>query len=220
MLPPPALQQALQGVALIPLRGPWYRAVIYESLVGRAPGAPPGARVQPLWSGGAARGGARFTPKATAGGAGGGAAAIQSLYLAEDERTPLMQIAGVLRPLGSPVPLLFPPQVMMTVDGVLTDVLDVTDVAVQRLLGTFQQELTGEWVVQQATYLAGRTPMPPTQLLGVEALGSGRIVGLRYPSSKNPSGVGVVVFPTRLVASRQTLTVFNPAPGRLQQSLP
>ena len=62
--------------------------------------------------------------------------------------------------------------------------------------------------------------MPPTQLLGVEAFGSGRIVGLRYPSSKNPSGVGVVVFPTRLVAGRQKLTVFNPAPGRLQQSLP
>lgn len=136
-------------MALIPLRGPWYRAVRYEYVVGPPPGAPPGAAVQPLWSGGAARGGARFTPKATAGGAGGGAAAIQSLlYLAEDERTPLMEIAGVLRPPGSPVPLLFPPQVMMTVDGVLTDVLDVTDVAVQRLLGTFQQELTGDWVVQ------------------------------------------------------------------------
>ena len=131
-------------MALIPLRGPWYRAVRYEYVVGPPPGAPPGAAVQPLWSGGAARGGRASRPKAT----GGGAAAIDSLYLAEDELTPLMEIAGVLRPQGSPVPLLFPPQVMMTVDGVLTDVLDVTDVAVQRLLGTFQQELTGDWVVQ------------------------------------------------------------------------
>ena len=219
MLPPQALQQALQNASLIPLRGPWYRAVNYDYLVGPPPGAPPGTPIQPLWSGGAARGGARFTPQASVG-ASGGAAPLDSLYLAEDELTPLMEITGVLRPQGSTVPLLFPPQVLMTVDGVLTDILDVTDVAVQRLLRTSDQELKGPWATQQATYLAGGTPMPATQQLGAEAFASGRIVGIRYPSSKNSVGVGVVVFPARLVAGRQKLTVFNRSLGRLQASLP
>jgi hypothetical protein len=219
MLPQPALQHALLSAPLKALRGPWYRAVNYDHVVGPPPGAPPGAPVQPLWSGGAGRRGARFTPKATIGGLGGAGPMIDCLYLAEDELTPLLEIAGVLRPTGSPISLRFVPQVMMTVDGVLGDVLDVTDVGIQQLVGTSEQELTGDWVVQQTTYLAGLTEMPPTQQLGREAFASGRIVGLRYPSSKNTLGVGIVVFPTRMVAGRQQLTVFNPT-GTLQQSLP
>ena len=42
------------------------------------------------------------------------------------------------------VPLVFRPQVMMTVDGVLTDVLDLTASAIQRALSTTHQELTGD----------------------------------------------------------------------------
>jgi hypothetical protein len=146
--------------------------------------------------------------------------AIECLYCAQDELTPLLEIAGVLRPAGSPVPLLFVPHVLMTVDGVLTDVLDLTDVTVQTLLGTSHQELTGPWLVPQAAYLARQGAMPPTQQLAAEAFATGRIVGMRYPSSKNPQGVGVVVFVTRLVASQHTMRVFNQVAGRLQQSLP
>jgi RES domain len=146
-------------------------------------------------------------------------APIDCLYLAEDELTPLMEIAGVLRPSGSPVSLVFPPQVMMTVDGAIGDVLDLTDSAMHSVLGTSHQELTGAWAVQQSTYLVGLGPMPPTQQLGAEAFASSRIAALRYPSSKNPSGVDVMVFPARLVARQQQLTVFNPS-GTLQQSLP
>jgi hypothetical protein len=149
-----------------------------------------------------------------------GVPGIDCLYLAEDELTPLMEISGVLRPAGSAVPLLFAPQVIMTVDGALGDVLDLTDVATQQALGTTHQELTGSWLVQQAMHLAGQGPLPPTQSLGQEAFGARRIVGLRYPSSKNPAGVGLVVFTGRLQPNQHKLTLFNQPAGRLQQSLP
>jgi hypothetical protein len=220
MLPQAVLQQALVGAPLKALRGPWYRAVNYDHLSGPPPGAPPGAAVQPLWSGGAARHGARFTPRASGTTPGRGGAAIDCLYLAEDELTPLLEVVGMLRPPGSPIPALFEPQVMMTVDGVLTDILDLTDVRIHQLLGTSHQELTGEWVVQQSTYLTGRGTIPPTQLLGAEAFASSRIAGLRYPSSKNTNGIGVVVYASRLVPGRHSLTVFNQPSGSLQQSLP
>ena len=203
------------------MRGPWYRAVNYDYLVGPPPGSPPGSAVQPLWPGGAARRGARFTPRTVPSGPHApGVPGIDCLYLAEDELTPLMEVAGVLRPAAGPVPLLFEPQVMMTVDGVLNDVLDLADVATQQSLGTTHQELTGAWVVQQSRFLAGHGPLPPTQLLGQEAFAVGRIVGLRYPSSKNPTGVALVVFTTRLRPSQHSIVVFNQRSGTLQQSMP
>ena len=221
MLSPRALRKVLPTLPRIPLRGPWYRAVNYDHLAGAPPGSPAGSAVQPLWPEGAARRGARFTPRiVTAGTPGPGAHGIDCLYLAEDELTPLLEMAGVLRPAGSPVPLLFEPQVMMTVDGVLSDVLDLTDVSTQQALGTTHQELTGSWLVQQSSFLAGQGPPPPTQVLGQESFGARRIVALRYPSSKNPKGVGLVVFISRLRPNQHSLKVFNRRAGKLQQSLP
>ena len=161
-----ALRRVLPTLPRILLRGPWYRAVHYDHLIGPPPGSPAASAVQPLWPGGAARKGARFTPRmVTAGAQGPGAPGIDCVYLAEDELTPLLEIAGVLRAAGSRTPLLFEPQVMMTVDGVLSDVLDLTDVSTQHALGTTHQELTGSWLVQQSSYLAGQGQPPPTQVL-------------------------------------------------------
>jgi RES domain-containing protein len=221
MLPSQGLRTVLPTLPRAALRGPWYRAVNFDHLGGPPPGSPAGARVQPLWAGGASRKGARFTPRASGTGAPGAArGGIDALYLAEDELTPLVEIAGVLRPPGSPVALLFEPQVLMTIDGVLADVLDLTDATAQQALGTTHQELTGSWVVPQSIHLAGQGPLPPTQLLGQEAFRSGSIVGLRYPSSKHPSSVGLVVFTARLQAGRHALRVFNRPGGALQQALP
>jgi RES domain-containing protein len=215
MLAPQALRRVLPTVGRVPLRGPWYRAVNFDYLSSPPPGGSPGSAVQPLWPGGAARKGARFTPQAVPGAPG-----IDCLYLAEDELTPLQEIAGILRPPGSPVPLLFEPQVLLTVDGVLTDIVDLTDAGTQAALGTTRQELTGIWLLQQSSYLAGTGPMPPTQLLAAEAFASRAVVGLRYPSSKNASGIGLAVFTSRLVSGRHLLKVYNQRGGRLQQSLP
>jgi hypothetical protein len=215
MLPPQALRRVLPEIGRIQLRGPWYRAVNFDDLSGPPPGGPSGSAVQPLWPGGAARKGARFTPQTLSGTPG-----IDCLYLAEDELTPLQEIAAVLRPPRSPVPLLFEPQVLLTVDGVLADILDLTDTETQDALGTSRQELTALWLLQQSSYLAGTGPLPPTQLLAAEAFASRAVVGLRYPSSKNANGVGVAVFTSRLVPGRHLLKVHNRRGGRLQQSLP
>ena len=215
MLSATALRTFLPTLPRIALRGPWYRAVNHDLLTGPPPGARPGSPVQPIWPGGAARKGARFTPRAVA------APGIDCLYLAEDELTPLVEITGVFRPPGMAIPLRFAPQTMMTVEGDVADVLDLTDTAIQGELGTTLRELTAPWMLQQARHLAGLAPPPPTQELGQEAFDTGSIVGLRYHSSKNPSGVGVVVFTSRLIAGRDAIAVFNPNPtGRLQQSLP
>lgn len=211
------LRRILPGLPRRPLHGPWYRAVNFDLLHG--PPLPGFLAPQPLWPGGAARRGARFTPRAVRA-PGGVTAGIDALYLAEDELTPLAEISGVLRPAGSAVTLLFEPQVLMTVDGSLTDVLDLTDPSIQKAIGTTHQQLTGSWVVQQAHFLAGTAPMPPTQVLGQEAFRTGRIIGLRYPSSKNPTGIGIVVFTARLRKAAHRLEVFNQPRGALQQSMP
>jgi RES domain-containing protein len=221
MLSTGALRKVLPTLPRIALRGPWYRAVNDDHLTGPPPGSPPGSGVQPLWPGGAARRGARFTPRSVApAGSNRVGRGIDALYLTEDELTPLVEVAGVLRPAGSAVPLLFEPQVMLTVDGVLSDVLDLTDVAIQQALGTTHQELTGSWLLQQSLHSAGRGPLPGTQALGEQAFLSRRVVGMRYPSSKNPQGVGLVVFTSRLQPRRHRLALFNQPRGRLQQTLP
>lgn len=73
--------------------GPWYRAVRFDYLLAAPPDAPPGSPVQPLWAGGAWQNGARFTPPNS----------FDTLYLAEDIFTPLLEIgAAVLGPSGFP----------------------------------------------------------------------------------------------------------------------
>jgi RES domain-containing protein len=211
------LRRILPGLPRRPVSGPWYRTVHFDTLHGPPPAGLPGP--QPLWPGGAARRGARFTPRAIRS-SWGATAGIDTLYLAEDELTPLAEISGVLRPAGSAVKLLFEPQVLMTVDGSLTDILDLTDPAIQHAIGTTPQQLTGAWVVQQSQYLAGRGPMPGTQVLGQEAFRTGQILGLRYASSKNPTGVALAVFTARLKPAADRLEVFNQPGGTLQQKLP
>ena len=211
------LRKILPGLPRRPFNGPWYRTVHFDILHGPPPTGLPGP--QPLWPGGAARRGARFTPRAVRS-SSGATAGIDTLHLAEDELTPLAEIAGVLRPARSTVKLLFEPQVLMTVDGALTDILDLTDPAIQQAIGTTPQQLTGPWVVQQSQYLSGKGPMPPTQMLGQEAFRTGQILGLRYTSSKNPNGVALAVFTRRLKPATDRLEVFNQPTGTLQQKLP
>jgi hypothetical protein len=118
------------------------------------------------------------------------------------------------------MPVLFAPQVMMTIDGVLSDILDLTDSGVQSALGTSRQELTGEWLIQQADYLAGRANMPPTQILGRAAFEAAEIVGLRYSSTKNASGFGIVVFTVRLTRGRQFLELYSKGSKLLSGRIP
>jgi hypothetical protein len=208
-------------VAILPtlprtaLPGPWYRAVAFDYLQGPPPGAPAGSPIQPLWPGGCHQKGVRFTPKAPPD------AAINGLYLATDEMTTIAEVTGVLRPSGSPVAIVFKPLVLMSVLGVLTNLLDTTDSAVQAALGTNQQELTGNWAQAQAKYLAGAGPMPPTQILGQATFDAGGILGLIYESTKSSTnGKGILVFTDRLAAAGSYVELYNEPGGKLQQRLP
>jgi hypothetical protein len=130
-------------------------------------------------------------------------------------------VTGVLHPPGVPLPLLFEPLVLLTVDGVLSDMLDLTDGAVHGALQTTHQELTGDWALQQADYLLGTAVMPPTQVLGQAACDVGGITGFKYRSSKNVAGPSsIVVFPNRLKPGQSELRVYNRPSGLLQHRLP
>jgi RES domain-containing protein len=199
MLPPLQLAAALANARLISAHGPWSRAIGYRYLLGPPPGqtGPP----QPLWGGAAGLAGARFTPR-------GG---FDSIYLANDPITAFIEVSALVLLPGGPVPVRSAPWVVVSVDGIINNLLNLTDPASLTALGTTAQEMTGSWVT---------TPHPPTQLLGQLAYDSGRIAGIQYASAKHPGGVNLVVFPDRItIAAGDYLQTFDPH-GNLAQRLP
>jgi hypothetical protein len=107
------------------------------------------------------------------------------------------------------------PWVVLIVDGILSNILDLTDDAIRRALGTTTAELTGEWAYTQA-----RAGIAPTQILGQAAFDC-RILGLKYDSSKHiTGGKAIVVFADHLAANKPSfLDIFDPY-GNLVQKLP
>jgi RES domain-containing protein len=198
MLPLLQLATALVNATLVSAHGPWSRAIGYRYLLGPPPGltGPP----QPLWGGAAKVAGARFTPR-------GG---FDSIYLAHDPITAFIEVSALVLLPGGPVPVRTAPWVVVSVDGILNNLLDLTDAATLAALGTTSQEVTGPWAA---------TPHPPTQLLGQLAYDSGRIAGIKYASAKHPGGLNLVVFPDRIpVAAGNILEVYDPH-GNLAQRL-
>jgi RES domain-containing protein len=201
------LLRKLPGLPRVTAVGPWSRAVGFHLLLGPPPGAPPGPP-QPLWPGGPAIHGARFTPRGT----------FDSLYLSSDAGTALREVSAVFETFGA---ALLYPLTAFGVDGVVTDILDLTDAATQTQLGTNPKELTGDWAVAQEMYLQGLGGLPPTQLLGKAAYECLALLGLKYPSAKNPkNGTNYVMFPDRLPNSRTSHLEVIDSQGNLRQTLP
>jgi RES domain-containing protein len=200
------LGKVLPTLPRITIHGLWSRAIGFDLLTGPPPGAPVGSSPQPLWPGGSALHGARFTPK-------GG---FNSLYLADDPVTALHEVVSVFTPPhGPPVTIKTSPWVVVVVDGVLPNVVDLSDVAVQKKLGTTTAELTGEWAYTQAT--AG---IAPTQILSQAAFDCG-ILGFRYISAKNiTGGRAIVVFTDHLSANPSSFIEVVDTHGNLRQRLP
>ncbi len=199
MLPLLQLAAALNRAALVSGHGPWSRAIGYRHLLGPPPSqtGPP----QPLWGGAARIAGARFTP------VGG----FDSIYLAHDPITAFIEVSALILLPGGPVPVRSAPWVVISVDGIVNNLLDLTDPATLAALGTTAQEMTGTWAT---------LPHPPTQLLAQLACDSGRIAGIKYASAKHPGGINVVVFPDRIAAAPGNyLEVYDPH-GHLAQRLP
>ena len=149
---PDRLRKVLPTLPRITIHGLWSRAIGFHLLNAPPPGAPAGTSPQPLWPGGPASNGARFTPK-------GG---FNSLYLADDPVTALHEVVSVFsHPHGPSITIRTSPWVVVAVDGVLSNIVDLTDAAVQRQLGTTTAELTGEWAYTQSV-----SGIAPTQILG------------------------------------------------------
>ena len=198
MLSEVELGAALSAAKLRAVHGPWSRTIVCRHLVG----PPPSASItrQPLWGGAAKLFGARFTPKE----------GFDSIYLADDPITALTEVSALVALPGGPVPVRVAPLVIITADGVVSRVLDLTDAATLALLGTNEQEISGTWV---------KVARPPTQVLAQGAYDFGGIAGIRYPSAKHAGGVNLVVFPDRLAGSPSDyLEAYDPD-GHLAQRL-
>jgi RES domain-containing protein len=199
MLAPLQLAAALKRASLVSAHGPWSRAIGYRHLLGPPPGQT--GSPQPLWGGAAKTAGARFTPAGT----------FDSIYLAHDPITAFIEVSALILLPGGPVPVRSTPWVVISVDGILDGLLDLTDPATLAVVGTTAQEMTGTWAT---------LPHPPTQLVGKLAYDSCRIAGIKYASAKHPGGINVVVFPDRLaIAPGNYLEVYDPH-GHLAQRLP
>jgi RES domain-containing protein len=206
MLERSALQAALPTLTndLIPaVHGRWARCVALQHLQGATP--------EPLWPGGGARTGARFTPK-------GGPA---SLYLATEALTVLAEVGVVYEtPAGRTDYVVHQPYGIFCVKGIVPQVLDLTDPIVQRALQTNDQELRGPWL-----RLQGRPEGAPTQVLGQAAFDTGIIGGVKYTTAKFTEPLAntenLLAFPDRLSLNAAGYLEVEPTPGgHYRQRLP
>jgi RES domain-containing protein len=202
MLGEKALEEALRQVVSRAGHGPFSRCVAFHNLISPPSGI--GGAPQPLWGLGSKRFGGRFTPRNS----------FETVYLAQDPTTAFNEVGLIIKRAQSSVTIRTHPWVLITVEGSLLSVLDLTDATIVTALGSSHQELTGEW-----RYSQEQTGEAPTQLLGRLCHDSKRFDGIRYPSSKNmPDGVCVAVFPGRL-KHPAFLEVYDPS-GNLAQRLP
>jgi RES domain-containing protein len=185
--------------------GPWARAIGFHHLkIPDRGGWEPSP--QPLWPGGAALQGARFTPKN----------GFNSLYLAADPVTALHEVVSVFTPPSGPIlTLRTSPWVVIIIEGVLSNIIDLTDISIQRRLKTTTMELTGDWAYMQST-----KGYAPTQLLGQAAFDCG-ILGFRYKSARNiGGGDSIVVFTDHLAQNKPSYLQVVDEHHNLMQRLP
>lgn len=200
----------LATVPVSPRTGPWARAVALDYLQGPPPGEPAGSPAQPLWPASAPRAGGRFTPKGT----------FPSVYLATDPMTALAEVEAVFENAAGAFQYVdHRPYAVFSVDGIVPNVLDLTDGDVCSQLGLDDQELRGPWRRAQERAALGKGPLPATQRLGQVAHDSSRIGGLLFPSAKVGGaalpGINLVVFTDRLALAAGTAYLAVHTPSRL-----
>lgn len=112
------------------------------------------------------------------------------------------------------------PIVTIAVRAQLHRIVDLTDAETLAVLELRQTDLKADWERGQERYLAGKAPMPATQMLALAAYESALFAGIIYPSARTDFGVNLVVFPDRLDPRRGDLLEVVGSSGRLQQRLP
>ena len=121
MLAEPDLNTALRKISPQTVHGFYCRFVEFRHLGTTSPRPAPDLR--PLWGLGSKLYGGRFTPKG----------AFEAIYLAEDRVTAMAEVSAVLYSPQAPMPLTAqPPRVLITVEGILLRVLDLTASAFSR----------------------------------------------------------------------------------------
>ncbi len=124
-----------------------------------------------------------------------------ALYFADNPVTALYEVGRMFR---AQYAVAAPPGILLSVRLELASgVLDLRKRAVQALLGTSRQELTGQWLTED---------LAPTQLLGETAYELGNIVAVHAPSAADPSGLSetVVIFKDRLPVVGGTIEIHDP----------
>jgi hypothetical protein len=208
VLPETKLLRALRRLRVASSHGPWVRCVRFDLLQGPPPGAPTGSPPQPLWPGGAAQWGARFTPRGSFG----------TIYLASDPITALLEVEAIFKGANS---FNTSPLAIFAVQGVLDRVLDLTHPEVEEALGTSLAELSGDWRFSEDRFLQGVGPLPPCQLLGKVAYESQRFDSIQYRSAKDVrNGTGWAVFVDRLTHQGRSYLKVKDEHGVIRQQIP
>ena len=158
------------------------------------------SRLRPLWGGAARAEGGRFTPRES----------FDSIYLAGNAVTAFAEVQALLLLASGRLQPLAAPWVVMTVTGIVSAGLDLSDVPTREHLDTNEQEISGFWKTGGLT---------PTQRLGLAAFDGGRIVGIKYPSAKDRDGDNLVVFPDRLTLTPTDYLEVHDPHGHLAQRL-
>lgn len=171
MLSGTALEQALTNLTL----GPWI-GVAYRLIPAQFAGTA-------LSSIGSSKRGGRYNPRET----------FEALYLADTPLTALQEINLIKVTDEAILSAKSSPRLLLSVEVTLFALLDITTSQMQTALSTNLQELTGSWLVTNAS---GQTA--PTQVLGAAAYSLKTIEGLRVPSAQNPRATNLVIFPDRL----------------------
>lgn len=171
MLSGTALEQALTNLTPVPWTGVAYR-LIPAQFAGTA-----------LSSIGSFRRGGRYNPKES----------FEALYLADTPLTALQEINLIKVTDEAILSAKSSPRLLLSVEVTLFAVLDVTTSQVQNTLSTSLQELTGSWLVTNAS-----DQTAPTQALGAATYSLKTVEALRVPSAQDPSATNLVIFPDRL----------------------
>lgn len=129
------------------------------------------------------------------------------LYFAENQHVALLEVLAVFSPPGSAITLANPSLAWATLNVTvkLSQVADLTSVAVQQALQTTAQELTGDWIGYQLRTLPSASVtapigIAPTQELGAALYGMKSLQGFLIPSAKAPERKNLVIFPNRISA--------------------
>lgn len=210
MLAAAALPAALAAIPAVEYRKVLYRTIRPQFLAA----LPPNPLPTPLSGIGASLRGARYTPKGT----------FDTIYLAEDAHTAYIEfhneMLALMRDMDDEQGVRLPTLATLAPHAafVPSGILDLTRRDVRQHLNTDLNELALPWrtVVQPA--------LSPTQLLAREVHATGRYLGIRYFSLRNPGGVCLAIFEDLLALRAKggpdSLDLDGSAAGGPVQSIP